>query len=96
MPYVPRHADLGDNYPFDPDDPREAVYLDDLREVLDAMPLDPDRLGDGGGSDWTLGILFALAGVGDADASAYIAPRLAYVAGDMLADLGYPGPAFEG
>lgn len=98
--YTPRHADVDpterEHYRYDPDDPRERFEMEEVREVLSAMPCDPDHLGDGGPDDWTLAILFALAGVGDSDAHLYIAPRVEAAALSILADLGYPGPGFEG
>lgn len=96
--YVGRHRDLTDHddYPLDLDHPQERYQLEEVEEVLRAMPLDADHLGDGGVSDWTLSILFALAGQGDADAHAYLAPRVEHAARRILADLGYPGDAFQG
>jgi hypothetical protein len=94
--YVPRHADPLDTYPYDPEDPRERFEMEEVREVLAAMPLDPDALGDGGASDWTLSILFALAGRGDPDTHAYIGPRVEAAAQAILRDIGWPGDAFQG
>lgn len=95
--YTPRHAAPDtDDYGVDLDHPQERYQLEELREVLDGMPLDADHLGDGGPSDWTLSVLFALAGYGDADAHAYLAPRVEHVAREILRGIGYPGDAFQG
>lgn len=100
MTYTPRHSNVDpterEHYRFDPTDPRERFEMEECAEVLRAMPLDPDRLGDGGPSDWTLSILFAMAGAGDEDALAYIAPRLRAAALEVLSEVGYPGEAFQG
>lgn len=93
MTYAARHAD---EYAIDPSDPCDRMDIDEVREVLAAMPLDPEALGDSSESDWTLSILFLLAGKGDADAHAWVAPRVAAAALAMLTDLGYPGDAFTG
>lgn len=98
--YAPRHSDIdpveATHYAYDPSDPHDALELLEVVEVLRGMPLDPNALGDGGPSDWTLSILFALAGRGDSDAHAYIAPRLEAAALQLLAEVGYPGDAFQG
>lgn len=97
--YAPRHRHPDVDHVldmFDPSDPRDAYEVEEVTEVLRALPLDPDALGDGGVSDWSLSILFALAGRGDEDAYAYLAPRIEVAALRILADLGYPGEAFQG
>lgn len=97
--YVGRHraeADDPTGYVFDPMDPCDRYEVEEVKEVLSAMPLDPDLLGDGGPSDWTLSILFAVAGLGDPDASEWVLPRLQTAALAILSDLGYPGPGFAG
>lgn len=95
--YTPRHAaPVEDDYPLDLDCPMEAWQMEQVTEVLRAMPLEAENLGDGGLSDWTLAILFALAGAGDSDAHAYLAPRVEHAARAILAELGYPGDAFQG
>jgi hypothetical protein len=84
------------HYRFEAADSRDRYEAEVIADILRAMPLEADALGDGGESDWTLSILFALAGKGDSDALLYIAPRLEAAALMVLADLGYPGDAFQG
>lgn len=97
--YTPRHrhpdVDAIHNS-FDPDDSRDAYEVSEVTEVLRGLPLDPDTLGDGGRSDWALSILFALAGKGDEDAHAYLAPRIEVAALTLLREIGYPSDAFQG
>jgi hypothetical protein len=84
------------HYRFEATDHRDRLEAEEIADILRAMPLDADALGDGGQSDWTLSILFALAGKGDSDALLYIAPRLEAAALMVLKDVGYPGDAFQG
>jgi hypothetical protein len=84
------------DYPYELGDGPDRMEVEDIADVLRAMPLVADELGNGSTSDWTLCILFALAGKGDTDALDYMAPRLEAAALMVLKDIGYPGPAFEG
>lgn len=92
-----KHAAANTDYPFYPEvDGPDAFEVEEIADVLSAMPLDGDELGDGSASDWTLTILIALAGWGEPDTLDYVTPRLEAAAKKVLAKIGCPGPAFAG